>query len=76
MTYRYLGNTGLKVSTVGLGTMTFAKEKGKSTIPSTPKAVAFQMLDEFHMAGGNFIDTADMYTEGEAEEIGTSPSSQ
>ncbi len=61
MEYRFLGRTGLKVSELCLGAMTFGRE-------STPE-VSFQVLDRFAEAGGNFIDTADVYGQGTSEQI-------
>jgi aryl-alcohol dehydrogenase-like predicted oxidoreductase len=61
MQYRYLGRTGLKVSELCLGAMTFGREASEE--------VSFQMLDRFVDAGGNFIDTADVYSQGVSEEI-------
>ncbi len=61
MQYRYLGRTGLKVSELCLGAMTFGRE--------TSEADSFRMLDRFVQAGGNFIDTADVYSQGISEEI-------
>ena len=61
MEYRYLGKTGLKVSELCLGAMTFGRESTKD--------VGFQIMDRFAEAGGNFIDTADVYTRGVSEEI-------
>jgi len=61
MNYRYLGKTGLRVSELCLGTMTFGRE--------TSEEVSHQMLDLFVEAGGNFLDTADVYTRGASEEI-------
>jgi aryl-alcohol dehydrogenase-like predicted oxidoreductase len=61
MNYRYLGKTGLKVSELCLGAMTFGREAGE--------AVSRQILDHFVEAGGNFIDTADVYTRGASEEV-------
>ncbi len=63
MKYRYLGNSGLLVSRVCLGTMTFGmKDWGCDQVTSTKITHAF--ID----AGGNFIDTADMYSAGVSEE--------
>jgi aryl-alcohol dehydrogenase-like predicted oxidoreductase len=59
--YRYLGATGLKVSELCLGAMTFGRE--------TSEADSRRILDRFVAAGGNFIDTADVYTRGASEEI-------
>ena len=61
MDYRYLGKTGLKVSELCLGAMTFGRE--------ADEAASFEMLDMFTAAGGNFIDTADVYTRGASEEV-------
>ena len=61
MQYRYMGKTGLKVSELCLGAMTFGRE--------TSEADSFAILDRFAVAGGNFIDTADVYTRGVSEEI-------
>jgi len=64
MNYRYLGKTGLKVSELCLGSMSFGRE--------TSEEISHQMLDRFVDIGGNFIDTADVYTapnKGIAEEI-------
>ncbi|MCS7060786.1 MAG: aldo/keto reductase [Anaerolineae bacterium] len=54
MEYRKLGNTGLKVSELCLGTMTFLWTSDEST--------SFAVLDAFADAGGNFLDTADIYS--------------
>jgi len=61
MNYRYLGNTGLKVSELCLGAMTFGRE--------TDEKLSRQMLNKFVEAGGNFIDTADVYSQGISEEL-------
>jgi aryl-alcohol dehydrogenase-like predicted oxidoreductase len=64
MNYRYLGRTGLKVSELCLGAMTFGRETNEET--------SHRMLDRFVEAGGNFIDTANVYftpTQGISEEI-------
>jgi 1-deoxyxylulose-5-phosphate synthase len=54
--YRYLGNSGLAVSTVCLGTMTFG-QRGYGC----DEATALAILDAYVDQGGNFIDTADKY---------------
>jgi aryl-alcohol dehydrogenase (NADP+) len=59
--YRRLGGTGTIVSTLCLGTMTFGAESDEK--------IAHAQLDRFVERGGNFIDTADVYTRGAAEEI-------
>jgi aryl-alcohol dehydrogenase-like predicted oxidoreductase len=61
MDYVYLGETGLKVSELCLGAMTFGREASKKD--------SFQMLDRFAEAGGNFIDTANVYSNGKSESI-------
>ena len=61
MDYRTLGRTGCAVSTLTLGTMTFGKE--------TDEAGAHAQLDAFFEAGGNLVDTADVYNAGASEEI-------
>lgn len=61
MNYRLLGQTGVKVSELCLGTMTFGRE--------TSEAESFAVLDAYVEAGGNFIDTADVYSKGVSEEI-------
>ncbi len=61
MRYKLLGNSGLKVSELCLGTMTFGRE--------TSKEESFRILDAFADAGGNFIDTADVYSRGASEKI-------
>ncbi len=61
MEYRTLGRSGLVVSELCLGTMTFGKEADERE--------ALKIVHAFLDAGGNFIDTADRYTDGRAEEI-------
>lgn len=61
MNYRYLGRSGLKVSELCLGAMTFGRE--------ADERLSHRMLDRFVEAGGNFIDTADVYSQGVSEEI-------
>jgi aryl-alcohol dehydrogenase-like predicted oxidoreductase len=61
MQYRYLGRTGLKVSELCLGAMTFGRESSEEE--------SCQMLDHFKEAGGNFIDTADVYSLGGSEQV-------
>src|ERR1035438_1429437 len=53
MQHRKLGSTGIAVSKIALGTMYFGSE--------TPEEDAFAILDTFIEAGGNLIDTADVY---------------
>lgn len=61
MRYRRLGASGLSVSVQCLGTMTFGAESDED--------VSHKIIDTYLEAGGNFIDTADVYTRGESEEI-------
>ncbi|MBS2539593.1 aldo/keto reductase [Catenulispora sp. NF23] len=61
MEYRTLGSTGTVVSAQCLGTMTFGNESSQE--------VSHAQLDRFVEAGGNFIDTADVYSGGVSEEI-------
>jgi aryl-alcohol dehydrogenase-like predicted oxidoreductase len=63
MRYRLLGNSGLRVSEVSLGTMTFGEDWGWGT----PKDESKRVYDAFRDAGGNFIDTANIYTNGTSE---------
>ncbi|MBK8023439.1 MAG: aldo/keto reductase [Chloroflexi bacterium] len=61
MNYRLMGKTGLRVSELCLGAMTFGREADEPT--------SFAMMDAFAAAGGNFIDTADVYSRGGSEEV-------
>jgi aryl-alcohol dehydrogenase-like predicted oxidoreductase len=61
MRYRFLGNTGLAVSELCLGAMTFGRESDEE--------LSRAMLDRFVADGGNFIDTADAYSSGGSEEL-------
>lgn len=63
--YHLLGRSGLRVSPLCLGAMTFGTESGWGM----DEAVSRQVLDRYLDAGGNFIDTADMYTGGRSEEM-------
>jgi aryl-alcohol dehydrogenase-like predicted oxidoreductase len=64
MRIRKLGRTGLKVSNLCLGAMTFGHEKWGCDEPT-----ARRIVDRFLDAGGNFVDTADVYSSGRSEEI-------
>ena len=61
MDYRKLGPSGAVVSTFCLGTMTYGAEADEAT--------SHQQMDDYFAAGGNFIDTADVYSAGASEEI-------
>ena len=64
-TYVTLGRSGLRVSPLALGTMTFGTEWGWGSEEQVARAV----FDAYIEAGGNFIDTANVYTEGRSEEL-------
>jgi len=63
MKYRLLGNSGLRVSEASLGTMTFGEDWGWGTARDEARKV----YDAYREAGGNFIDTANLYTNGTSE---------
>lgn len=63
MKYRLLGRSGLRVSELALGTMTFGEEWGWGA----SKDESRRMFDMYAEAGGNFLDTANRYTEGTSE---------
>jgi aryl-alcohol dehydrogenase-like predicted oxidoreductase len=63
--YITLGRSGLKVSPFCLGTMTFGEDLGWGASPEDSEAMIAEYLDR----GGNFIDTANAYTNGHAEKI-------
>ena len=61
MEFRRLGNSGAIVTAWCLGTMTFGSEADEAT--------SFAIMDAYIKAGGNFLDTADVYSNGASEEI-------
>jgi aryl-alcohol dehydrogenase-like predicted oxidoreductase len=63
MKYRLLGKSGLRVSEIALGTMTFGTEWGVGA----DKIESAKIFEAYAHAGGNFIDTANRYTEGTSE---------
>lgn len=63
--YRLLGNTGLRVSEICLGTMSFGQQWGFGADEQT----SHRILDVYAEQGGNFLDTANKYHGGETEEI-------
>ena len=69
MKYRQLGYTGLRVSELALGTMTFGGQGKFAYVGHTEVDEARQIVDRALDAGVNFIDTADVYSDGRAEEI-------
>ncbi|MDF5890240.1 aldo/keto reductase [Pseudomonas syringae pv. syringae] len=62
--YRSLGRSGLVVSPLALGTMTFGPGKW-----GADEATSREIFDAYRNAGGNFIDTADIYSGGESERM-------
>ena len=63
MKYKLLGRSGLRVSELCLGTMTFGTEWGWGA----DKAESQKIFDTYAARGGNFVDTANRYTEGTSE---------
>jgi len=63
MQYLLLGKSGLRVAELSLGTMTFGEDWGWGT----PKEESRKVYDAYREAGGNFIDTANVYTNGTSE---------
>ncbi|MFP8907350.1 aldo/keto reductase [Streptomyces atacamensis] len=59
MEHRHVGRTGLRVSRIGLGTLTWARDTGERE--------AADLLKAFWEAGGTLVDTADVYADGGAE---------
>jgi aryl-alcohol dehydrogenase-like predicted oxidoreductase len=65
MRYVLLGRSGIRVSELALGTMTFGEAWGWGASPEESRKV----FDAYAEAGGNFVDTASNYTEGQSEEL-------
>jgi aryl-alcohol dehydrogenase-like predicted oxidoreductase len=63
MRYRLLGNSGLRVSEAALGTMTFGDDWGWGAAKDESRKV----YEAFREVGGNFVDTANLYTNGTSE---------
>ena len=63
--YRLLGSSGLWVSPLALGTMTFGSDWGWGADRDQPR----EIFDAYVGRGGNFIDTANAYTNGTAEQM-------
>lgn len=69
MEYRQLGYTGLRVSVLALGTMTFGGRGKFAFVGETEVDEARRIVDRALAGGVNFIDTADIYSDGRSEEI-------
>src|SRR3954452_11770953 len=69
MDYRQLGSSGLRVSSLTLGTMTFGGRNQFANVGSTDVAGATRQIDLCLDRGINFIDTANVYSGGLSEEI-------
>jgi aryl-alcohol dehydrogenase-like predicted oxidoreductase len=65
MNYTLLGRSGLKVSSACLGTMTFGEFMGMGA----DEAQSRRMFDAYLASGGNFIDTANIYSNGQSERM-------
>lgn len=65
MKYRLFGKSGLRVSEISLGTMTFGEDWGWGS----SKEEARKIYNAYRAAGGNFIDTANIYTNGTSESL-------
>jgi aryl-alcohol dehydrogenase-like predicted oxidoreductase len=61
MEYRYFGNTGIKISCITFGAQTFGWNVAEKE--------AHELLDYYEAAGGNYIDIADSYNQGDSERI-------
>lgn len=66
MRYRLLGRTGLRVSELFLGAMTFGEQGGVGA----PREECARLLDAYEDAGGNVVDTAINYRGGASERMG------
>jgi aryl-alcohol dehydrogenase-like predicted oxidoreductase len=64
LNYRLLGRSGLRVSEICLGTMSFGQDWGFGA----DEATSHQVLDAYAEAGGNFLDTANKYHNGQTEQ--------
>ena len=69
MDYRQLGRSGLRISALTLGTMTFGGKGGFAAVGNTDVQGAARQIDLCVDRGVNFIDTANVYSEGASEEI-------
>ena len=66
MRYKLLGRSGLEVSELCLGTMTFGQDWGDW---GSNEDESRKVYDKFIEAGGNFVDTANLYTRGTSEKM-------
>ena len=69
MEYRALGSSGLQISVLTMGTMTFGGTGQFAKVGSTDVGEARRQVDMCLEAGVNLIDTADVYSSGRSEEI-------
>src|SRR6202142_1450078 len=69
MEYRLLGGSGLKVSVLTMGTMTFGGRGNFAKVGNVGLDEARRLIDLFADAGVNLIDTADVYSAGGSEEL-------
>jgi aryl-alcohol dehydrogenase-like predicted oxidoreductase len=69
MDYRQLGRSGLRVSALTLGTMTFGGRGSFAQVGDLDQGAAARLLDIALDVGVNFIDTANVYSDGASEEI-------
>jgi aryl-alcohol dehydrogenase-like predicted oxidoreductase len=69
MEYRQLGNSGLRVSALALGTMTFGGAGNFASVGYADFEEASRILDRCTEAGVNLLDTADIYSDGVSEEF-------
>ena len=69
MNYRFLGNTGIKVSELCFGTMTFGGKGGFKPVGELGQNDANRLVGMCFDAGINFFDTADVYSQGVSEEL-------
>ncbi|KAK3095506.1 hypothetical protein FSP39_015472 [Pinctada imbricata] len=73
MEYNFLGKSGLRVSNICLGTMTFGKAETGPIVFTAPSQLqvedAHKILDRYIELGGNFVDTANIYSYGQSEDI-------
>jgi aryl-alcohol dehydrogenase-like predicted oxidoreductase len=69
LSYNFLGKTGVKVSDLCLGCMTFGDRPAWGGFPGIPEDRSIELINRYVEVGGNFFDTANIYTAGHSEEI-------